>query len=103
MMDLSPIEQNIARQAMLSGQPLPDRIANAPELIIGLQLYLIAFFDLDSERDNSMSLRRIPWSAIDRYATRYEFDSEQYDDLHYFIREMDTEHLKRLKSKQQNK
>jgi hypothetical protein len=44
LLELGPHEQAIAKQAMRAGQPLPDRIANAPELEVGLQLYLQAFF-----------------------------------------------------------
>lgn len=100
MIELGPIEKNIALQAVRSGQPLPDRIANAPELKLGLQLYLTAFFDLDAERESSMSIGRIPWSAIDRYARAYDLDSEQYEDMHFFIKQMDSEHIKRIKAKE---
>lgn len=85
---------------MRSGQPLPDRIANAPELVFGLQLYLTAFFDLDAERESSMSIGRIPWSAIDRYARAYDFDESQYEDLHYFVKQMDSKHIERIKAKE---
>lgn len=100
MIELGSVEKNIALQAVRSGQPLPDRIANAPQLELGLQLYLTAFFDLDAERESGMSLGRIPWSAVDRYAVAYELDDEQYEDLHYFIKHMDTEHIKRIKAKE---
>lgn len=81
------------------GQPLPDRIANAPELYKGLHLYLQAFFDLDSERSHSMGITVIPWSAIHNYARAYDFSEEQKEDLIYFLRAMDTAHTKRLHEK----
>lgn len=81
------------------GQPLPDRIANAPELITGLQLYLQAFFDLDSERSHAMGVTRIPTSRIREYSTYYEFDDEQAEDLLYLIKKMDTDHCDRLAEK----
>src|SRR5688572_16692728 len=92
-------EQSIARQAMRRGAPIPDRIANAPELQVGLQLYLQAFFDLDSERTHGNGLAPIPWTAIKEYATAFELDEEQTDDLFYFVKRMDSEHLKRLEAK----
>lgn len=92
-------EQSIARQAMQSGQPLPDRIANAAELRLGLNLYLDAFFDLDSERSHAAGVTAIPYSRIRDYAVGYEFDSEQTEDLMYFIRSMDTAHMNRLAEK----
>lgn len=78
---------------------MPDRIANAPELMQGLEVYLHAFFDLDAERTHALSLTPIPWTSIKDYAIAYEFDEEQTEDLIYLIRKMDTAHLKRLSSK----
>jgi hypothetical protein len=81
---------------MRSGQPLPARIANAPQLRLGLSFYLNAFFDLDAERSMGMGIGRIPWSAILQYATYYELDEEQTDRLFYFIRAIDTAHIKSI-------
>lgn len=92
-------EQSIARQAMRRGAPIPDRIANAPELQVGLQLYLQAFFDLDSERSHGNGLSSIPWSAIKDYALAHDLDDEQTDDLFYFVKKMDKAHLDRLEAK----
>ena len=100
MFELGPHEQTIAKQAMRSGQPLPDRIANAPELETGLQLYLQAFFDLDSERSHANGLTAIPWSSIAAYANYFNFDEEQREDLMFFIRHLDSEHLKKLEAKE---
>lgn len=85
---------------MRAGQPLPDRIANAPELEIGLILYLQAFFDLDSERSHGNGLAPIPWSAIVNYANAFDFDEEQREDLVYFVKQLDKEHLDRMAKKQ---
>lgn len=92
-------EQSIARQAMRSGRPIPDRIQNAPELQIGLQLYLQAFFDLDSERSHGSGLKSIPWSAIKDYCEAHELDEEQTEDMFYFVKKMDNAHLNRLEAK----
>ena len=96
---MGPHEQAIAKQAIRAGQPIPERIANAPELRLGLQLFIQAFFDLDSERSHSMGLVAIPWTSINDYAKAYNFDEEQTEDLFFFIRKLDTSHLKRLESK----
>lgn len=93
-------EKNIARQAYQAGEPLPERIANAPELQLGLNLYLQAFFDLDSERSHAIGLTPISWSSIASYAQAFSFDEEQTEMLFRAIRAMDTEHLKRLEKKQ---
>lgn len=99
MLELGNIEQNIAKQAIRAGQPIPERIENAPSLRLGLLFYLQAFFDLDAERSQGMNLGRIPWSAVQTYAVYYELDEDQTDCLHHFIRVMDTAHLKRLSEK----
>ena len=99
MLELSPIERTIAKQAVRSGNPLPDRIANAPRLLQGLELYLNAFFELDSERTHAMSPTPIPWTSICSYAEAYDFDETQASDLFFFVRKMDSDHLKRVASK----
>ena len=98
-MELGPHEQAIAKAAFRAGQPMPERIANAPELRIGLELYIQAFFDLDSERSHAMGLVSIPWSSINEYAKAFDFDAEQKEDLFFFIRKLDSSNLKRLESK----
>lgn len=84
------------------GQPLPDKIANAPELYQGLQLFLQAFFDLDSERSHGMGITMIPWSAIHFYGNANEFSEEQKEDLVYFIRKMDVAHTNKLSEKRKH-
>jgi hypothetical protein len=100
LLEMGPMEQKIALQSMRMGQPLPDRIQNAPELDYGLSLYLDAFFDLDSERSHAQGVVMIPFSRIVGYADAYGFDQEQKEDLIYFIRGMDTEHCIRVAERQ---
>lgn len=83
---MGEVEETIARRAIQAGQPIPDRIANAPELAIGLRFYLECFFDLDSERDEGP----IPWSRIVGFAQYHELNWEETDDLIYFVRRLDT-------------
>lgn len=99
MLEMGVMEQTIAKQAVRCGQPLPDRIANSPELINGLQLYLAAFFELDSERSHAVVPVSIPWSSIKEYAIAFEFDEEQTENLFFYVRKMDTEHLKKVAKK----
>jgi hypothetical protein len=67
---------------------------------MGLQLYLNAFFDLDSERSHGNGLTPIPWTSIMNYAKAFDFDNEQTEDLIFFIRKLDSEHLNILAEKQ---
>lgn len=99
MLEMGPVEQSIAKQAMRSGNPLPKRIAEAPELRPHLLLYIQAFFDLDSERSHAMAPTAIPWSKIKDYANAYSFDEEETEDLLFFIRKMDVDHLARIAKK----
>lgn len=93
------LERNIAKQAYREGRELPDRVKNAPELKPGLELYLTAFFDLDTERHHGNGICAIPISSIAGYARIFEFDSEQTEDLFFYIREMDDAHIKRMKQR----
>jgi hypothetical protein len=96
---MGPTEQHIARQCYNIGQPIPERIANAPELMLGSQLYLQAFFDLDSTRNHGMGLTRISWTSIKDYAAAFELDCRQTEDLFYYIRKLDEANLIRLDEK----
>lgn len=95
-------EKTILNQARIGGQPIPDFIKNKPELYSGLEVYLQAYFDLDSERTHAYGPAGIPTTSMLLYASAFNFDEEQTDDLVYFIRTMDAENLKRVK-KLQNK
>lgn len=101
--DIGASEQTIIRQALQAGQPIPSRIANAPNLIQGLEIYLQAFFDLDSERSHAMGPTSIPWTSISEYAKAFEFDETQTEDLFFFIKKLDGENLKRIEKKQNAK
>lgn len=100
MLEMGATEQNIVRQAQLAKAPIPERIANAPVLLQGLELYLEAFFELDSSRPVGFSLLPIPWGAIVDYCAVYGLDNEQREDMLYLIRRMDNAHIDRLNKKQ---
>lgn len=99
---MGPHEQTIAKQAIRAGQKIPARIANAPELNTGLELFINAFFDLDSERSHAFSISPIPWSKIKEYADAFEIEGEMREDLFYFVKSMDNDHLKRLEKNKPN-
>lgn len=96
---MGPIEQSIIKQALRAGKAIPERIKNAPVLNNGLELYLKAFFDLDTERATGFSIGRIPFSAVAFYATYYRFDELQSERLLYFIRSMDAEYCNYIEAK----
>jgi hypothetical protein len=96
---MGPIEQNIIRQAKREGQPIPERIANAPKLQNHQRLYFEAYMDLDSERSHNAGLTAIPWSSIKDYGMFHGLNREQTEDLIYIVRHMDNHYLARLKAK----
>lgn len=74
--------------------PLPDKMQNAPELELGLELYLGAFWDLDSCRPLGMGEGPIPWIAIEQYSQLNGIEGEQREMLHHHIRQLDNAYLK---------
>lgn len=78
---------------MRRGLPLPDKIQNAPELEPGLELYLRAFYELDSCRSVGMGEGPIPWTAMEQWATSLGMDEEEREDVHYLVRRLDNAFL----------
>lgn len=93
------VEAKIVAQSARDGTPLPDKIANAPTLLPGLDLYYTAFFDLSPSRSFGMAAGPIPWGAIAQYAAYYQFDLDQEEELFYFVRHLDNEYLRHEHSK----
>ena len=84
---------------MREGLPLPDRIQNAPDLLPGLELYYLAFMELSDSRSIGMGLGPIPWKVVHDYAQAYGLDSDQTEEMHFHIKEMDAAYLQHLRSK----
>jgi len=76
------------------GLPLPGKIANAPDLEFGLEIFLAAFHDLESERVVGMDIGPIPRSAIRDYAIELDMDSDGFEDLYHHVRALDIFFLK---------
>lgn len=83
---------------MREGQPIPPKIANAPDLRPGLELYFSAFLDLMTSRGGTGD-GPISWLTVMQYARAYEFDEEQTNDLIYHISRMDQAHMKWIREK----
>jgi len=84
------------------GAVAPKVLKVQPRLPVGLVMYLEAFYELDTERSHTitqhgMSVARIPWSSVVRYAKHYEYD---VDELLFFIRWMDDAYIEHLASEQ---
>lgn len=103
-MEQGPTEKAIIEQCYRQRLPLPARIANAPELLVGLEFYYVSFLNLTTCRGQGYGTEGpVDWLAIDEYADRNEIDGEQREDLHYHIQKMDAAYLefkgKKLQSK----
>ncbi len=103
MLEQGPIEQKILRDVARFGMPTPKKIANAPILYAGLELYLSGFMDLDSDRQTSWSVGRIPRTAVTDYCLSMGLDEEQIADMHYHIREMDAAYIQYQQKKNKGK
>lgn len=96
---MGAIEQNIVSQCKRFNEPIPDRILNKPVLRVGLDLFLHAFYDLDSERGMGFGPTSIPTSAISNYGDRHDIVGEAAEDMLEFIRAMDNAYLKLVQPK----
>lgn len=76
----------ILEQHERTGEPLPEKIANAPKLVPGLELYMEAFSSLGSCRGMNGT---IPWTAIEEYCRVYGISGIQKEDLHSHLKAMD--------------
>lgn len=96
---MGELEEILTERALKEGMPIPDRIANAPDIFPWLMLYMRAFFALDTHRSHSQGVSRIPWLAIEQYARINEFDTQQKEDLHFFTSRLDDFMCKKLAAK----
>jgi len=94
-MEQGPVEKLIIEQCYRNNMPLPEKIANAPELTPGLSFFLAAFFELSTCRyKGGMGDGPIPWVAINEYCKYHRIRGEQREDLEYHVQKLDIEYLK---------
>lgn len=80
------------------GVDLPEKVANAPELLTGLEMYFVAFTRLNTCRQIGFSFGPIPWTAIREYAFDLGLDDEGFDKFLIVIQEMDSVYLNWVKN-----
>lgn len=68
----------------------------------GEAFYFNAFFELDTERNHSMSLVKIPRSAIMAYADECGLIGQDSYDFLFVIRKLDDAHLEALAKNRKN-
>lgn len=84
----------IIAQSAKAGWALPEKIANSPSLLPGLELYYLAFLDLMSSRQIGMSVGPISWIVIEEFCVKNDLDEEHTAGMHYHIDKMDLVYLK---------
>lgn len=83
------------KQAEAFGEEIPEHIANAPELDIGLRIYYEAFLDLSTCRPLGMQEGPIPYTSITAYFHQLVcMDSEQHWAGVRIIQAMDGAYMK---------
>lgn len=87
-------EERMRADCERTGEPLPDAIANAPELDEDLLFYFDAYLELSSERQIGMGIGPIPisslWAYCDRLvALNVGFDSEDIYRFEKIIKGLD--------------
>lgn len=92
-MEQGPVEEKIMEQCLREGLPFPDKIANAPNLLQGLELYYHAFNDLSDSRQMGMEMGPIPWKVVHDYCVSYGIDGDQKEEMHYHIKQLDSAFL----------
>jgi hypothetical protein len=93
-LEQGPVEMRIIEQCVRDKMPIPAKMQNAPALLLGLDLFYVAFLDLYSCRSVGFGEGPIPWTAISEYCDRSEVHGEQREDMFYFVRALDNEYLK---------
>lgn len=96
-------EKKILDNCVRFGQPIPDKIANAPELWLGLGLYYTGFQMLTTSRSSGMGIGPISWVSISEYCLVNEIDGEARDDFIYLINAMDSAYLTHVNDKSKTK
>lgn len=96
---MGDVEEMIARQARLAGEPIPERIANRPRIEATETFWYQAFFDLDTERSHGNGLTKIPRSAMVAYAKECGLTEIEKFELIFVLRRVDDEHLDELAKK----
>ena len=94
-LEQGPTEKFIIEQCYRQKLPLPEKIQNAPELLLGLELFYIAFMNLTSCRTQGYGTEGpIGWLQISEYCLIHGIIGEQRDDLIYHVQKMDEVYLK---------
>jgi hypothetical protein len=92
-LEMGKLEQTVFQQ-WRPGDRIPERIANAPELIFGLALYMNGFYTLTSMRGSAYGTEGpIPWLAMRDYCDEHQIIGWQRQDFYDLLSRMDQAYL----------
>jgi hypothetical protein len=75
-------------------KPIPEKLANPPQITLGDEFYLEAYLELDTERSKSMGIERIPFSSIVLYGQFYGLSFDECSELLFVVRLIDNAMVK---------
>ena len=87
---------------MVEGRPIPNRMREAPQLELGLELYYQGFIEVNTERPAGFGVAPIPIKAMRSWARENGLDAEQEESFVYLASEMDRVLMKHLEKKSGN-
>lgn len=98
------VPESVKKQMLKFNGSIPDSYKNKP-LRSDLIFFIDAFFDLETERQNSFSIGYIPWSKIIEYGLFCKLEGRSLDRFVFLIRQLDNEYVayKREKEKRDAK
>lgn len=98
-----PGREKIIQQALRAGKPIPKKLEDPPEIWPHNVLYFNAFLDLNTSRALGFGAGPLTWTAIHDYCIANGFDVEQYENAHFFLRQMDTVFLGLMDKKERQR
>ena len=84
---------------MAADGAMPAALVERPALKRHLRLVWDAFHALGGDRQMGMAVGPIPFSAVDRYATRFRIAGAEFERFHALIMAMDAVFLKHCAEK----
>lgn len=96
-MEQGRTERRILQDCQRLRMPVPDAIANAPELDFGNDFYFSAYLELSSCRTDGP----IPWTAIADYCRAFDLCDDEVEDLMRVVRLVDSDILEYKAAKQE--
>jgi len=84
---------------MRSGQPIPDRILNAPQLSQCLEFFFDSFWVLSTCRSVGMGVGPIPVTAIMEYGRFHNCNDDLMHDLIHYVMTLDQIYIEYVSNK----